>query len=133
VPSRGMVRLTATRRSTFSCGHKNMRALLFAQVGLGSGIAALGALAIIFSLAFGACVFGSLGLISVFSRPPRAIEGVVVGGLGVASWCGQMAAALAFGLAWNGMTLLVCIACGAVAILPVVIGWRMVSSRSSRK
>jgi hypothetical protein len=103
--------------------------VLFAQVGLSVDAGAIGGLAIVLSFAVGACVFGGLGLISVFSRPPRAVEGLVLGGMGVAMWCGEIAAANELGLAWNLATILVHLACGVVAILPLFIGGRIISSR----
>jgi hypothetical protein len=117
-----------------SFGHNEMRALLFAQVGLGLGIEGLGALAIAFSLVVGACVMGGLGFASVFAKPPRPIEGVVVGGISVVMWISECVFAYAFGLAWRSSTMLLIHAvCGVIAVVPVVMGGRMIRRAAASK
>ena len=107
-----------------------MSPFLFAQVGLGVNLEVVGIAAILFSLSLGACVMGSLGLGSLISRPPRAVEAIVVGSLGLVSWCGEVAAAYFFGVmgrsVWGDLWLF---ACGIISLTPVLIGARMLRQR----
>lgn len=109
-----------------------MRPDLFAQVGLGLNIGGIVALAIVFSLGVVAFVMGSLGFVSVFSRPPRAVQGIVGGAIGLAMWCAQIAAAYSIGFRWSSsVTGMILIACGAVSIVPICIGLAILRRRGS--
>lgn len=107
-----------------------MLPIVFAQVGLGSVIEGIVALAMVFGLAGVACVMGSLGLVVMFAKPSRAVQGVVAGAIGLVMWCGMFAVAYATGLTlWSSLTGLIVMTCGAVSIIPVLVGTKRLRQR----